>query len=297
MFSSIVCAIDFSDQSLRASRLAAALAARSGGRLTLLHATDPLLAEAAATRYGAGVLDAEVARDLDAAAAELRAETGSWAPEIRTRTSVGEAAEEIVKRAAQERADLVVLGTHGLSGYRKVFVGSVAERVLRRSPVPVLVVPEPEGELVAFGETGPEFAFQRVLAPLDFAERSTADARVARDVAAMLDLPLLLLHVVTRVHAPDRWRESLGAREQMLLAEAGERLDRIAAEIGGGQPPQTLVSIGSPADEIAASSSWHHAGLIVMGIRGTPGLLGARPGSIAYRVLCLVRTPVLALPG
>jgi nucleotide-binding universal stress UspA family protein len=67
-------------------------------------------------------------------------------PEVRTRDLVttGEAAPEILRIARQERADLIVIATHGLTGWRRLVFGSVAERVVRQATCPVLTIVAPE---------------------------------------------------------------------------------------------------------------------------------------------------------
>jgi universal stress protein A len=66
-----------------------------------------------------------------------------------TLVKIGYASEEIVKAANQLPADLIVISTHGHTGLRHVFLGSVAEHVVQRAPCPVLVVREREREILA----------------------------------------------------------------------------------------------------------------------------------------------------
>jgi nucleotide-binding universal stress UspA family protein len=79
---------------------------------------------------------------LEARAADLRQSgtKASW------RVQVGVPFEEIVKIAGEERADMIVMGTHGRDGLNRVLLGSVAERVIRLAPCPVLTVRETTGE-------------------------------------------------------------------------------------------------------------------------------------------------------
>ena len=83
MFSSIISAVDFSEHSRRAFRYATGLAARIGGRLAVIHVTDPLLTEAANITYGREFLAGETDNEVRALIADLRLETAAWAPEIR----------------------------------------------------------------------------------------------------------------------------------------------------------------------------------------------------------------------
>ena len=292
MFSAIVCPVDFSEHSLRALRYAIALAGYSHARVTVVHVTDPLLAQAAAA-FDLAALNKETESELWALTKRIVDETGGYAPRVRIDISSGESATEIIRRALAERADAIVMGTHGLSGYRKMLFGSVTERVLRHSSIPVLAVPSPDPEQDTSSPGTPLFKLGPVLAPIDFGDGSLADARVAHELARRFDAPLLLVHVVTAIRATDRWQKPIEARERIVLAQARHRLEQLATDLGGGSI-ETHIAVGSPADEIASIAVKRNAGLVVMGLRG---LLGARPGTTAYRVLCLAQTPVLALPA
>ena len=141
LFSAIVCPVDFSDYSLRALRYATVLAGRFGGRVTILHVANPLLLQAAAAAYDVAAMNSDTEVELRALADAVTSEAGAVTPEIRTVARVGDPATEIISCSKTEGADLIVMGTHGRSGYRRMFFGSVTEQVLRRSSVPVLAVP------------------------------------------------------------------------------------------------------------------------------------------------------------
>src|SRR6185503_21012056 len=111
--SSILCPLDFSEQSRHALRCAGALARRTKGRVIVVSAVDPLLAEAARVRFGFDLAHAET----DPALRQFAAET--WSDEIAPATNasfdvrVGNPADVILETAARERPDLIVMGTHG----------------------------------------------------------------------------------------------------------------------------------------------------------------------------------------
>jgi len=139
----ILCAVDFSESSRVALEHAADLARRFGAELTLLHVLEaprgpevqivspPELAQAEA---------AEIRRKLDLWRAE--AEKLSDRP-VKAVLEVGPPATEIVRVAKAEKCDLVVTGTHARKGIRHLLLGSVAERVAREAPCPVLVARPP----------------------------------------------------------------------------------------------------------------------------------------------------------
>ena len=140
-FHELLCPIDFSRYSRNALRYAAALAARDGAALTVIHANDPFLVSAAA----AALRDRGL---LKRSAVELRAFVdaailaGSPARRrLTTSVSTGKAADEILKAASRGRCDLIVIGTRGLTAAGRLFLGSTTMRVLQRATVAVLAVP------------------------------------------------------------------------------------------------------------------------------------------------------------
>ena len=137
----IVCATDFSEQAVAAERQAVELARALGAELVLAHmGTDaPLWREGFYTPDVRAVFEGQRkwAADTLAAKAEALAADGVAA---RVVVRVGLPWEEIVRLAAEERADMIVMGTRGRTGLDRLLLGSVAERVIRRAPCPVLTV-------------------------------------------------------------------------------------------------------------------------------------------------------------
>ena len=100
--------------------------------------------------------------------------------------------EEIVAQLEATDADLLVLGTHGRSGFQRLFLGSVTEKVIRKACCPTLVVP-PRAPDVA--PTAP-VQFRRILCPVDFSESSLRAFAHAVNMAEEADAHLTLLHVI-----------------------------------------------------------------------------------------------------
>lgn len=137
----ICCATDFSEPSRLAMEKAADLAKQFEGELTLVHVLTPPIPAASdvlVSSRGIAEVAAQEAEDLLPlwrAEAELRAGL-----QVKAVFLSGDPAAEIVSHARDESVDLIVIGTRGRSGISRVVLGSVAERVVRRSPCPVLVV-------------------------------------------------------------------------------------------------------------------------------------------------------------
>ena len=293
-FGSILCPVDFSDHSAHALRHAAALADLTGARLTVAWVADPLL-EMAVTEY---VLDP----GHEKAFADLREFVTAAVPHGTRQDptpaivmAVGPPETEIAKLAGEHRADLVVMGTQGLSGYRKKLLGSTTERVLRHATVPVLAVRLSEDGRTVLSGDRPNLDVGTVVVAIDLGKESPALAGFGAALAQLLKARPVFVHAVGQDSAPARWRRAVEARQQMSLESAHEELARLTAAAGGAAA-ECVVTAGNPAEEIAALAEARQAGLIVMGLIGGSGRLGARPGSIAYRVLLLAATSVLVVP-
>jgi nucleotide-binding universal stress UspA family protein len=288
----VLCPIDFSEPSRGALRHAAVIAAHLGARLTVLTVNDPLLAQAADMVGGQGSLDAD-------AAAETRRffhDTFSGQPDGVTtdfRVATGKPDAEILRVARAGSARLIVMSSRGATGIRRLFLGSVTERVLRATTVPILVTPP--------GDRGPESpddlkkAIRRVLVPADLTEAMEDHLRVAARIGMVLGAPLLLVHVVEPVRAfvPGHVHAAHVDIERRDRAE--HRLRSLAGTVPPPPRTEVLVVFGEPSEEIAKIAVDRQAGLIVMGLHAS-AISGARMGSVTYRVLSVTHSLVLALP-
>jgi len=285
----IVSPVDFSEESRQALRWAGVLAARFQSRLSVISAVDPLLAEAAKIRLGQ-----DLRVETEAALREFVAETwtdGTQAalpPALETR--IGDPAAAILDASAS--ADLIVMGTQGLGGLRKLLVGSTTERGLRQTRVPVLAVP-PSRDGRSVEEPG---AIARILAVTDFSEAAASAASMAGDLAAAFSARLTLAHVVEALTVPPRLRDIVVESGETRIAAVRPQLEALAARICGGRTCDQVVAVGRPADRIGSLAAELGVQLIAMGLAGAHGAFGPRPGSIAYRVLSSAMIPVLVVP-
>lgn len=142
-FRRIVHPTDFSRASERAFRTAVDLAARGRGRLLLLHvvaAPAVTLEDSYLTARTYLEMEKGVEREARVRLQKLRQRAAKAGVKARMAVERGIAAEQIVRVARRNRADVIVLGTHGRTGLRRVLVGSVAERVVSLATCPVLTV-------------------------------------------------------------------------------------------------------------------------------------------------------------
>jgi nucleotide-binding universal stress UspA family protein len=202
----------------------------------------------------------------------------------------------ILESAVRERADLIVLGTHGLGGFRKFILGSTTERVLRRTKTAVLAVPLMKPQLIILDADGPRFDIDRILMGVDFTEGSDTAVQWAADLAQEVSVPLVLCHVVAPVTVPAQFRSYVVDVDEEQARHAELKLETLSRQFKGRVACETVVPIGRPADMLASTTEERKVGLIVVGLIGQKRPDAPRPGSIAYRVLCLAHVPVLAVP-
>jgi nucleotide-binding universal stress UspA family protein len=289
---SILCPIDFSASSRGALRYAGAIAAHFGARLTLLAVNDPLLQEAAEFAGPAHLVE-DTTRELERFFRETFAERPHGIPDVNIVVATGKSAPEILRASREQRCDLIVMSSHGATGFRKMFFGSTTERVLRETVIPMLVT--------AGSDPGPEKLedvarlTRRVLAPVDLTAATSHQLSVAHGLAEALHVPVLLLHVVEPVRSFSTTQLRLSTVDAERRHRAERALEQAIEEMPAGVKAEALVAYGEPAEEIAKVATDRNAGIIVMGLHSSP-ILGPRMGSVTYRVLCLAHRLVLAIP-
>lgn len=283
----ILAAIDFSDASATALVFAARLARHCQARLHVLHAEHPLL-RAAAEQSGID-LAAQTREELQRAIAAAPP-AADCSPQLHD--VAGAAVDVILEVAGGQHADLVVVGSRGMSGAEKLVFGSTAEGLLRRSDVPVLVVPSgwtpPRAASLDLAGTGP------VIAAVDMTESSLAGARAACSLASMLGTAVAIVHVVPDLPVLARWKAHAATALLERMAEARKELEGVARSLACSAPLESRVETGPIADRLAAIAgrAADRAPLLVLG-KKAPHSGGGAPGTIAYRVLSLANVPVL----
>lgn len=146
----ILCPVDFSECSDHALKYATAFAQMYSSRLSLLHVVEMPFLPAYSM---AGIPDIyfpvdEVQKQCADKMNKLVEKLSDGDLDVHGDVQVGSPFLEIIKRAKEEESDLIVLGTHGRSGLKHMIIGSVAEKVVRKAPCPVLSVKHPEHEFI-----------------------------------------------------------------------------------------------------------------------------------------------------
>jgi nucleotide-binding universal stress UspA family protein len=280
---------DFSEPSEAALPFAEAVARGYGAKVYALHVleptpyvyTTPALTDAAIEAQEEGT-EAEMQR-LESQLMGLPHETilerqlGIWTT---------------VKRTIEDHdIDLIVLGTHGRTGAQKLLLGSVAEEIFRRSPVPVLTI----GPRVHSGAHN-DARFHRVLFATDFTPASLAAMPYAVSLAQESQARLVLLHVMRERSEGNG--DNVGERS---VAETMHQLYEIVpkdAELWCR--PETAVEYGEPAERILETAKQRGVDLIVIGVRDAAGHLGAATHmgrTTAHKVVAHAPCPVLTVRG
>ena len=289
----ILCPVDFSDFSRHALDHAVALARQQQAHVTALYVVPPLQTNYPALGVGAYVPYVYSVDDLKQFQLSLERFVSHVGYPVTSVSVEALVVDEILKRAAELPADLIVMGTHGRSGFDRLFLGSVAERVLVKAPCPVLTIP-PRAP-----DTAPsaDLKFRNVLCAIDFSPSSLAALKYAGRFVAD-GAQLRVLHVTERLPG---WQlvpaVATGAPDDPLvvLHEAHDRIHQtVRATVASAKHVQELVSEGDAGDQILEAARTDGVDLIVMGAHaGRAGLLGF--GSTTHDVLRGATCPVLTL--
>lgn len=290
----IVCPVDFSPISKRALDHAAVIARWYEAELVVLHVI-PFMP----TIFGfPAAVDAAAVAAADADAViptltEFVAQAETMVSATRTMVRSGSPAVEILQCAAEAEADLLVLGTHGRTGFERFMVGSVTEKILRKAPCPVLSVPP-------HGEGQPERpVFARILCGADFSEASDRAVQYALSLAQEANGLLTLLHVVDWM--PDRNFAKHpdfdpAAYRQVITREARRQLEKLVpAEARNWCEADLRIACGKPYREILRVAAEDRADLIVLGAQGLGPIDRLRFGSTTEHVVRQAPCPVLTI--
>lgn len=208
---------------------------------------------------------------------------------IHTRgTSAGEV---IVEYADTEDVDMVVLGTHGRRGFRRMLMGSVAHHVVQHVGRPVLTV------RIRSADELPTLPVRRILAPVDFSVHSINAVGYAQELAAAYEAEVHLVHVIDPVLNEQLQETGIKHRaeaEDDVMRRARKRLQWLSREVRGpeGLTYDYHVVIGYPPEQIHALAEEQNADLIVMASHGMTGLKRFPMGSVTERIVTTAHCPV-----
>ena len=200
----------------------------------------------------------------------------------------------ILEAQKEVGADLVVMSSHGRTGFAHLILGSVAERVVREAVCPVLTIRQGDEEATTS-------AFQNILVPVDIADRSATALICARQIAAQHGGTVYPLHVVPTEDIylqRDVYRLQEGEGTNLVLAEkvAKERLAEVSQTYLEGVRYEPVVHVSSdPARTFLEMEKEVGADLLVMATHGFTGLFHLLLGSLTEKMMREAGCPVLAL--
>ncbi len=287
----ILCPTDFSVISMKAEAHATALARYYGATLHLLHVDPPTLA---LSPYDGVLLDVRLFEEQrrqaehDLAVARERARAGGVTAEVSLRG--GDPAREVLAVAEALPADMIVLGSHGRSGVEHLVLGSVAEKVMRKAPCPVMVVPSDARD-------GADGLFSRILCPIDGSESSIDAVNHAVSLVRETDGRLILLHVIEPVPARDAFSTVYGAEYRRRSEAEAKALLRgaLAPDVREWCRCEEIVADGKASAQILDTARTRNADVIVMGVRGRGAIDMMAFGSTTNAVVRRAACPVLAV--
>ena len=294
-FQRILCATDLSDFSNSAVIQAIGMAKEFGSTLFICHVIDlPLV-----TMHGAAfVYPEEQIEEMKTSAMEqikglVAGSELSWEPVVET----GPVSSTLCRLAVEKRADLAIVSTHGRSGLKRLFLGSVTERLLRTIASPLLVVTPPEkaGRPV---KQFKGFGFKQILVGCDFSADSGRAVEYGFSLAQEFEAVIHLVHVVepfiyrdtmlpdsTKTEALSEVTTGCRKRLEDLVPEDVQNWCKVEIDCEAGKPFQALKKY---ADE-------HQIDLIVLGVRGHSLVETMLLGSTTDRLIRGVACPVLSV--
>ncbi len=279
-FKNIMFATDFSDSSMKALPYATGLARKFGASLFVCHVITPTplavgAPEAAPYLYQAETESAGRALEDLIKSPELSGITAK--PLLPS----GVLSDELKAAIAQNKVDLVIAGTHGRTGVRRLLMGSSVEEICRVATVPVLTV----GPDVSHAP-GEEVAIRTILMPTDLSEESANAVPYIAGLALAYDATVTVLHVL-----PEDTGTNPEAKK--LVEPMRKSMVHIFERQFGKIQPDYRIEFGETVETVLNCADRIHADLIAMGIRSAflPGF--QLRSSVAYRIITAAHCPVL----
>ena len=295
-FDRILCPVDKSDFSVRALQYAVALQQSNRAELTVLTVRPREIPPALWTEYP--VAPPINPMDPEVEEAELRGFIHRAVGAALAKVSVREGfvSQEILLAARETPADLIVMGTHGASGFERWLLGSVAENVLRHAACPALTVPPSAAE----PPDAPAAPFKTILCAIDFSRDSQRALVVAQDLARAGGGRLVVVHALEHLAGES---PALAAHfnvaefRRTLERDARQRLEELLPLAARAEcNTSVILAEGKASREVLRAATAHEADLIVLGVHGRNALDLALFGSTTRHVLHRATVPVLTVP-
>ena len=298
----IVVGTDFSRHAQSVAKMAIYLAQRTDGSVELVHVVDPASAHIQAPSVDVDALDEKIREGVEEKLlTEAQALTGEGQIPVTTYLAAGDVKEVLLARARAGGADLIVIGAHGRPVLERVFLGSVAERIVRYADRPVLIVP-PGAEGVGFPSDGTRPL--RVMVALDGRRASEGGVAFVRQLSSRTACDVTFLRLYWPVEEYRRLglvgARDLAAPDPAVVTDL-ERTLRTKVGVLPGDV-KTVYAVepawGDPASRILVAASERHADMLIMGSESRHGLARIAHPPVASQVARhAFDVPVVFVPG
>jgi nucleotide-binding universal stress UspA family protein len=292
----ILCPVDLSEFSGRALRHALALSRWYGASVVALSVRPTVLQPTPWMEYPMA-MPLEAPEDRERAARSVL----EFVKEIAGATPVqiivrdGAVAPEIIRAAGELPADLIVMGTHGLSGFERFMLGSVTEKVLRKAPCPVLTVPP-----AIDPDRSPTVLFRTIVCGVDFSRPANRALEYALSLAQEAGGRLVLVHALEWFAEEEPKLSAhfnVSEFRRTLEADARSQMSALVPESARTWcEAEPVIVHGKAYRELLRIAAERRADLIVLGVRGRNVADLALFGSTTNHVLRQAACPVLTVP-
>lgn len=291
----ILCATDFSDVSRAVVPYGIEMVKKLSAKLYICHIIDL----SPVSVYGESVFDPVSYQSyfMDFARNEmenqLSGEDLDWEPLI----SIGQTTEEIARFVSENAINLVIAATHGRSGLKRFFLGSVTERLMRTLPCPLLVLRAEETAEAA--DRPSHFPFKNILVAYDFSKDSEEAFYTSLSMAQEFEANLHIVHVVEPSAYKDFFRSPADSSEELprdirdSLTE--NMLSMVPSEAFNWCDIRTQILVGKPYAELVGYAGRNDIDLISLGVRGHGKVEELLVGSTTDRAIRRAPCPVLSV--
>jgi nucleotide-binding universal stress UspA family protein len=298
--SNILMATDFSHYALYAVKYAVALARKFDGIVHVAHVLDTSV-YSVGSGHGLWLTQSDTQRLVESMTehAESRLEhlkqmIEDEGAQAETHVVEGVPYQETIRLAEQIECEAIVIATHGRTGFEHMVFGSVCERVVLQSPIPVLCIKHPEHEFVKDSDLS--LSVKRVLFPTDFSAQADRALKYASSLCREFDATLVLFHATeVPVVLPEFMPDTVGAIAEEMGDRARKDLEAIGAKVGS-LDTEIVTRTGVPHREIAQFVDDTNIDLVVVPTHGASGYSRLSFGRVASKVVRLAKCPVLTVP-
>ena len=294
-FHRILCATDLSDFSNSAVIQAIGMAREFGSTLYICHVIDlPMVTmHGAAYVYQEDQIEEMKTGAMDQIRALVSGSDLKWEALVET----GPVSSTVCRLALEKQADLAIVSTHGRTGLKRLFLGSVTERLLRTIGCPLLVVTPPEKSgLMKKQFKG--FGFKQILVGCDFSADSGRAVEFGFSLAQEFEAVIHLVHVVEPIVYRDTVLPEHVRTEALSEVTTGSRQlleDIVPRDAHNWCKVEIACEAGKPFKALIKYAEAHQVDLIVLGVRGHSLVETLLLGSTTDRVIRGVACPVLSV--